>query len=120
MKIMVSAKGRASDAPVDPRFGRAELFLVFDSETRSYSVVDNDAARGAMQGAGIQAAELAARLGADVVVTGHCGPNAFRALRAAGIRVASGAAGTVAEAVEAFLAGRLETSESPDVQGHWT
>jgi predicted Fe-Mo cluster-binding NifX family protein len=120
MKVLVSAKGRSRDAAVDPRFGRAELFLVVDTETHELDVADNAEARDAMQGAGIQAAELAARLGVDAVITGHCGPKAYRALHAAGIRVVSGAAGTVAEALDAFLNGRLQAGGGPDVDGHWT
>jgi predicted Fe-Mo cluster-binding NifX family protein len=120
MKVMVSAKGRTLDAQVDPRFGRAELFLVVDSDTNELRVADNSAARDAMQGAGIQAAELAARLGVDWVLTGHCGPKAYRALRAAGIRVASCATGTVAHAIDSWQQGTLCESTGPDVEGHWT
>jgi len=33
MKIAISTSGVGPDAPVDPRFGRAKHFLVFDTET---------------------------------------------------------------------------------------
>ncbi len=46
-----------------------------------------------------------ARAGADVVVTGHCGPKAFRVLRAAGIKVFNSEAATVANALELYRAG---------------
>jgi predicted Fe-Mo cluster-binding NifX family protein len=120
MKVLVSTTGRALDARLDPRFGRAELFAVVDVDTNQFEIVSNDAARDAMQGAGIQAAELAARLGVKVVITGHCGPKAFAALKAAGIEVLSGADGTVAQAIAAFKTGLLKPAAAPDVQGHWT
>ncbi len=119
MKILVTAKGKTMDAQLDPRFGRAEVFLVYDPDTRALEAVDNEAGRGASQGAGIMAAELAVRLGAGVVLTGHCGPNSFRALKAAGVAVVSGVTGTVREAVDAYLAGKLSPAAAPDVQGHW-
>jgi predicted Fe-Mo cluster-binding NifX family protein len=119
MKILVTAKGKTLDAPIDPRFGRAEVFLVLDTDSQALEAVDNRAGREAAQGAGILAAEQAVTLGAEVVLTGHCGPNSFRALTAAGVKVFSGLSGTAREAVESFQAGRLTPTAAPDVKGHW-
>ena len=120
MKVLVTTKGSTLDSLVDPRFGRAELFAIVETDTKELEVVRNTEARDAAQGAGIKAAELASSLGVGAVITGHCGPKAFSALRAAGIQVVSGAEGTVAEAIEAFSSGRLAPSKGPDVRGHWT
>ena len=119
MKVLVTTTGKSLDSPVDPRFGRAELFAVVETETNQLDIVTNDEARGALQGAGIQAAELAVRLGVQVVLTGHCGPKAFAALQAAGVQVVAGASGTVAQAIEALFSGKLQPTTSPDVRGHW-
>jgi predicted Fe-Mo cluster-binding NifX family protein len=43
----------------------------------------------------------------QAVVTGHVGPKAWSALQASGIRVYTTAGGSVAQAAEAFRAGRL-------------
>lgn len=119
MKIIVSASGKTLDAQVDPRFGRAAFFIAVDPETGAAEAHDNTQNLSAAQGAGIQAAETVSRLGAEVVITGHCGPKAFRVLNAAGIQVVVGAEGTVKSAIEAFQAGKLTVSDSPDVEGHW-
>ncbi|MBN1420615.1 MAG: NifB/NifX family molybdenum-iron cluster-binding protein [Planctomycetes bacterium] len=119
MKIAVTSEGPTLDSRVDPRFGRCAAFVVVDTETGAVEAADNAQNRNAAQGAGIQAAQTVSRLGADVLLTGHCGPKAFRTLQAAGVRVVVGAEGTVAEAVEAFKAGRLKPAESADVEGHW-
>lgn len=119
MKIAITSGGETLDSKVDPRFGRAAKFILLDTETGTFQAVDNTQNLNAAQGAGIQAAATVSRLGAEVVVTGHCGPKAFRTLQAAGIKVAAGAQGTVAEAVEAFKAGRLKSADSADVEGHW-
>jgi len=119
MTIVVTADGETLDAPVDQRFGRAAWFIVYDSLTKEFKVVDNRQSLDAAQGAGIQAAETISRLGAECLLTGHCGPKAFRALAAAGIRVYSGAGGTVAEAIASFEAGRLTQAAAADVDGHW-
>ena len=120
MKILVTASGETPESPVDPRFGRAAKFIVHDSETGEFLAVDNSQNLNAAQGAGIQAAQTVVDLGADVVLTGHCGPNAFRTLSVAGVQVVVGVEGTVAEAVERFKAGDIQPAEAPDVQGHWT
>ena len=78
MKIALTTSGKSLDAPVDSRFGRAPGFLLYDLETKTFSVVDNELNLNAPQGAGIQAAETIVRSGARALVTGHCGPKAFR------------------------------------------
>ncbi len=119
MKIAVTARGSDLEAEVDPRFGRAPHFVLFDTESRRTSSMDNRQSLNAVQGAGIQAAETISRLGAECLLTGHCGPKAFRTLQAAGIQVCCGAAGTVAEAIAAFQGGTLRPSPAADVDPHW-
>ena len=119
MKIIVSAAGQGLEAQVDPRFGRAAGFVLFDTQTREARNIDNRQSLNAAQGAGIQAAEAVSRLGAECLITGHCGPKAYRTLRAAGIKVYTGAAGTVGEAIAALEQGRLAPTEAADVEGHW-
>ncbi len=70
-------------------------------------VHDNEVNLNAAQGAGIQTAQNVALLNVEAVLTGHLGPNAFRALSAAGIKAYTGLQGTVGEAIEEFKAGRL-------------
>ena len=119
MKIAITVNGDGLDAPVDPRFGRARKFLVVDSETLACQAVDNSQNLEAPQGAGIQAAKTIADLGAEVLLTGHCGPNAFKALQAAGIAVHVGATGTARQALEAFGKGVLKAATAADKEGHW-
>ena len=119
MKIAVTSQGKKLEDPLDPRFGRAVSFLVFDTETNDFQVVDNTMNLNAAQGAGIQAAESLSRLGVETLITGHCGPKAFRVLSAAGINVFNTDAPTVAEALERFRSGKLTGIESANVEGHW-
>ena len=119
MKIAISSVGDTLDSAVDPRFGRAAKFILVDTDTGEHQAIDNAKNLNAAQGAGIQAAETVSRHGAEYLITGHCGPNAFRALEAAGIKVIVGAEGTVAEAVEKLKAGDVRPSDGADVAGHW-
>ena len=107
MKIALTTSGETLEAPLDPRFGRAPRFLVYDTDTTAFEIVDNRAGLEAAQGAGVQAAETLARLGVRGLVTGHCGPKALRVLDQAGIEVYNTDASTVAEALTAYREGRL-------------
>lgn len=118
MKIAITATGKTMDSPVDQRFGRAAYFVVVDTETMDFAVIDNEniAAAG---GAGISSAKAVIDAGAEAVLTGNCGPNAQRTLSAAGVRLYTGVTGTVAEAVELFKGGKLTEAEGPNVQSHF-
>jgi predicted Fe-Mo cluster-binding NifX family protein len=117
MKIAVTSTGKTLDSQVDPRFGRANCFIIIETETMDHSVVEN-ASIAAAGGAGISAAKAVAGTGAEAVLTGNCGPNAQRTLDAAGIELYTNVAGTVAEAVERFKSGELTIADGPNVQSH--
>jgi predicted Fe-Mo cluster-binding NifX family protein len=120
MKIAVTVQGSGPEARVDARFGRAGGFLVVETDTGETEYLDNGAGAGAAQGAGPQAAKRIADRGVHVLLTGHCGPNAFRALQAAGIRVCTGlTGGSAMDAIARFRDGRLAETTAPDVQGRW-
>jgi predicted Fe-Mo cluster-binding NifX family protein len=119
MKLAVTSQGNNLQSRLDPRFGRAKYFLVVDTETGAFSAVDNAVNLNAAQGAGIQAGKRVAELGVNDLITGHVGPKAFSTLRAAGVRIHTGASGTVADAIEQFKAGKLKAAGSADVEGHW-
>jgi len=119
MKIAVTAKGRNLDSAVDPRFGRAPYILIVDSDSMAVDVLDNAANVNAFKGAGIQAAAMSSERQADVLLTGFCGPNAFKTLAAAKIKVAGDVGGTVREAIAAYMAGNVPLASEPNAQGHW-
>jgi predicted Fe-Mo cluster-binding NifX family protein len=119
MKIAVTSKGADLDSEVDPRFGRAAYILIVDSENFEFEVVDNKENANAFKGAGIQAASMLSDRGAEILLTGFCGPNAFRALNAAKIGVANDAGGSVRDAVNAYVDGKLPLSDQANVEGHW-
>ena len=118
MKIAVTATGPTLDDQVDARFGRCPCFLIVNSESLDFEAVENpNLALGG--GAGIQSAQMMSEKGVEVVLTGNCGPNAFRTFGAAGIQVIVGVSGTARQAVEAFGAGRLAPADGPNVASHF-
>ncbi len=119
MKIAFTATGTELSSELDPRFGRADRFLVVDTDSQEVRVVENAQNRNLPRGAGIQAAAAVAETGARVLITGNCGPKAFQVLRQAGIEVITGARGTIAELLEQYRNGKLRPATEPNVQGHW-
>lgn len=119
MKIAVTSKGKDLDSQVDPRFGRAAYILIVDTDSFEFEVVDNSENVNALKGAGIQAAVMLSDKGAEVLLTGFCGPNAFKTLEAAGVKVANDASGTVRDAVNAFNEGKLPFADGANVEGQW-
>lgn len=118
MKICITSKGSSLESEVDPRFGRCSFFVLVDPESMSFESLSNEMGETST-GAGIQAAQLMAGKKVDAVVTGHCGPNAFRTLEAAGIEVYTGASGSVKDALEHYRGGKLESSKGPSVGSHF-
>jgi len=118
MKIAVTATKPSIDADVDPRFGRCQYFVIVDLDTMESESMENSSAQ-ASGGAGISTGQMIAGKGAEAVLTGSCGPNAFRVLSASGIKVVTGATGKILDAIEDYKAGRLQSSPQPNVTDHF-
>ena len=119
MRIAISSTGKQLDSNLDPRFGRAAYFIILDVETMAYEAVENTRNLNFPQGAGIQAGKALADQQVDALITGHCGPKAFKVLRNAGVKIITGAGGKVADAIDQFKKGELEIASEADVEGHW-
>jgi len=117
MKIAISSQGKTLNSDTDPRFGRCQYFLIVDSETMKFAAHDNQAAmqRG---GAGPMAVKAISELGAEILITGDVGPNAFDALKAAGIKAFIGASGSVSQAVQQWKDGKLKEAGNASVDSH--
>jgi len=119
MRIAITSMDGTLEGKVDERFGRARRIILYDVETKEYSVIDNGTNLNAAQGAGIQAAQNVVRSGAKAIISGHFGPKAFQVIRMAGLDVYSATNMSVKEAIEGFETGKLEKLSGADVQSHW-
>lgn len=119
MRVAITSTGTGLDSNLDPRFGRAAYFIIADPETMKFDVVENSQNLNLPQGAGIQAGKIIADNKVDVLVTGHCGPKAFKVLQNAGVKIMTGAHGKVTDVIGQFKDGELKISSEADVEGHW-
>ncbi len=118
MKICLSVSSPNLDSPIDPRFGRANYFLVTDQEGKKVEVINNPGIE-AMGGAGITAAQAVASSGAKVIITGNVGPRAFAVLSSSGLKIFTGVAGISArEALKKYSQGELKEIKGPTGPSH--
>jgi predicted Fe-Mo cluster-binding NifX family protein len=117
MKIAVSSTGDNLESDVDMRFGRCRYFIIVDLETMDFKAISNESST-ASGGAGIKAAEAIANQDVDLVVTGNIGPNAHQTLSAAGIKIFTGATGTIKETIKKYKNNELKESSSANVESH--
>ncbi len=117
-KICVTAEDGNLDAQVDPRFGRCRYFIIITPETMEFEAIKNPNME-AMGGAGIQSGQLVADKGAEVVLTGNIGPNAFQTLQAAGVKVITGVEGEIKQVVSRYKTGELVPDSNPNVGEHF-
>jgi len=110
MKIAFSTKGEGWDAEMDPRFGRAAYFLIYDEDKDTLETADNGKVADMAHGAGPQAAQLLFQYKPDVLITGNGpGGNADRVLRQTGIKIYIGAmSGTVKQAYDKYKNNELK------------
>jgi predicted Fe-Mo cluster-binding NifX family protein len=119
MRIIITASSNKVDQPFNPRFGRADYFMQYDSDTQEWTAFKNPAveARG---GAGPQAVQFLDAKNSEIVISGRYGPSAFTALEAAGIKTYIASSGTVSQVLQQFLDGQLEqvgTATGPGMHG---
>lgn len=119
MKIAITSSGGNLDNEIDLRFGRAKGFVIYETNDDSFEFIDNVQNLEAAQGAGIQAAQNIVNKDVEAVITGHCGPKAFKVLSTSGVKVYTIEAGKISEIIEKFKKGELQEADSADVEGHW-
>ncbi len=112
MKIAVTTDG----TQIFQHFGKCPVFTLY---TVSDGVIRKKETVDASQNGHAALTGFLKGLDADTVICGGIGEGAKQMLSAAGIRLVSGAAGGIDEAVRAFLAGGLkDQGGSCDHEGH--
>ncbi len=120
MKIAVTATGDSLESKIDPRFGRAKFFIIYDLENDSFEVINNTQSLSLMKGAGIQSAQNVVSQDVKAVITGHIGPKAYQVLEAAQVDVYLAPENkTVKEAIDDFKNNKLQKTLWADKPSHW-
>ncbi len=105
VRIAIPTEKGGLEDNIYPRFGRAPTFTIIDIEKKQIKnlrIIENPGHK-ASGGAGVKAVQLLANEGVEIVMGPTPGPNAYFALKNAGIKHYPVQGLNVREAVEAFL-----------------
>lgn len=103
MKIAFPTKGKTINDDLEDIFGRAEGFLIFDTETKNIETIDNSKNIVHEHGVGIKSAELLLSYKVDVVVSKSFGPKAQDVFDASGTKTFVTQKKTINEAITEVL-----------------
>ena len=106
MKIAIPVDVKDFESNVCESFGRAPYFLIYDTETKEGTTIDNTAAEST-GGAGIKAAQIILDQGIEALLTPRLGTNAADVLKSAKVAIYKTMPGSVKENIDAFVAGKL-------------
>jgi predicted Fe-Mo cluster-binding NifX family protein len=102
MRVVVISEGESLDSEVAEDFGHAPFFLVVDTDTLDYHVIENEFA-DSPEGAGVAVAKAITTLEPDAVITGGIGMHGLDILRKANIYVSYDEEGPVEQCIVDFV-----------------
>lgn len=110
MKIAIPVDDKSLESKVCISFGRTPYFLIYNTDTKENTFLDNSAA-ASQGGAGIKAAQAVADEKVSALITPRCGQNAADVLNAADIKIYRTINDSVEENIKAFTEGKLSLLE---------
>ncbi|MFW6285122.1 MAG: NifB/NifX family molybdenum-iron cluster-binding protein [Bacillota bacterium] len=118
MKIAVCATSDHEEAQASSRYARSDYFAIYDTDTKAYEFLENEAKRES-SGAANKATKILGDRGASVLLAPKVGPKAFEMLDAFDIEVYQyDAAMTVNAALESYFEERLLKITAASKEGH--
>lgn len=75
MKLAIALKENDYNSSVDERFGRAPFFIIVDSDTKEFEIIENEA-KDEATGAGLKAVKNLLKYEIDIIIAGEIGPKA--------------------------------------------
>ncbi len=115
MKVVVTSQAHEMSSQVASSFDRSEHFVIVDTGTGKRVARGEFAKRSPGREADVLAASSVVQLGVPAVITGNVGEEALSRLQAEGIDVYVDVTGSVKDAVDQFLDGRLECPRAQEL-----
>lgn len=115
MRVAITTRGADLSAQVDPSFEGAGSFIMVETQTMKHHLIKND--QPLPQEAGIQAARNILPHYPEVILTGSCGPDAFRILQGEKVKVVLGVKGRISDAIRDWLEGKYTPASNASKAG---
>ncbi len=106
MRIAIPASEKNMEEEVCPSFGRAPYYLIYDTEKKEGTFLENTASTS-QGGAGIKAAQIIVDNKVDALITPRCGQNAAEVIKGAGIKIYKSKTASISNNIKAFLESEL-------------
>jgi len=106
MRIAIPVDEKSLGSNVCASFGRTPYFLMYDTETKESTFIDNSAV-ASTGGAGIKAAQAIVDNKANALLTPRCGQNAADVIKSADIKLFKTTSASVKDNIAAFIDGKL-------------
>lgn len=107
MKVAIPVDEKKLEANVSESFGRAPAFLIYNTDTKESTFLDNTAA-DSTGGAGIKAVQIIVDCQVQALLTPRCGQNAADVLKEAEIHIYRSHPGSAKANIDAFAENQLE------------
>jgi len=115
MKIAVSSKYAGEDSPMEPRFSQTPWFILFDTESRVFSILCNlEACQDDTEPATLTL-QVLLRENVDAVITGHVEKTVLAKMTEKGIPVYRELCGYVRDTIDKFEKGTLKRIKGADI-----
>ncbi|MGI6361558.1 MAG: NifB/NifX family molybdenum-iron cluster-binding protein [Bacillota bacterium] len=105
MKIAIPVEKNILESKVCETFGRAPYFLIYNSETKECTFIDNNA-KASTGGAGVKAAQTIADNKVNVLLVPQCGKNACDILKSADVKIYKTTSDLAKDSIDDFLDGK--------------
>lgn len=107
MKIAMPVDEQRVDTTICISFGRTPYFLIYDTEDKTTTFVDNSAAASSQGGAGIKAAQVIVDHKVEALLTPRCGENAAEVFNGANVKLFKTTSTNIQEMIQTFESGHL-------------
>jgi predicted Fe-Mo cluster-binding NifX family protein len=103
MNLMITSLGESLESPIDPRFGRARYFVIYNTSSNRWTVQKNNQIHASAKTAETEACKIAVNCNVSVIATGHCRLNSLRSLAENKIVVFFNSLGSVKDKIQYFM-----------------
>ena len=108
MLILIGSDGNKLESPIAKRFGHADYFILYNTETKSFEAIEN-----VDEGHNHENLQQFLDKGVEAFIVGNIGPHAFELVNTPKSKVYLARKMSVQEAVEKFFKGELKKLTEP-------
>jgi predicted Fe-Mo cluster-binding NifX family protein len=119
MTIAITSTGESLESNLDPRFGRAEYYIILNKENGEIiKTINNSENMETSGGAGTLASQIMSENNVQAVISSNFGPNATKGLNALNIKMLQSSVKKIKDVFRDFREGNLTAVTEATVAGH--